>query len=101
MEFGRSSVCACCWERLGSRSKALYSVNEAKEELIRTFIFPGYSSTIKHYQDVVCSGCRRNLYRLKAGGFPSGAWGEKISKVIIRTLFKYLYYIKIYQAYFI
>ena len=79
MELERCSVCACCWERLGSRSKALYSVNEAREEQIRTFIFPRYSTTIKHYPDVVCSGCRRSLYRLKAGGFPSEAWGEKIS----------------------
>ena len=53
MEFERSSVCACCWERLGSRSKALNSVNEAIEEQIRTSIFPGYSSTIKHYPEVV------------------------------------------------
>ena len=75
---------------LGYRSKALCSVNKAIEEQIRTFIFPGYSSTIKHYPDVVCSGCRRNLYRLKTGDFPSRAWGENISKVIIRTLFKYL-----------
>ena len=55
MELEQSSVCACCWERLGSRSKALYSANEAIEEQIRTFIFPGYSSTIKHYPDVICS----------------------------------------------
>ena len=40
---------------LGYRSKALCSVIKAIEEQIRTLIFPGYSSTIKHCPDVVCS----------------------------------------------
>ena len=81
--FDRDTVCCCCcWEQFGFRSKQLYPVNETVEKAMKTFIYPGYSSDVCSYPNMVCSGCRRNLYLLKAGKESRGAWGEKVSKVL-------------------
>ena len=48
---------------------------------MKVFIFEGYSKNEFIYPSVVCSGCKRNLYRLNTGDNARGAWGEKVSKV--------------------
>ena len=86
--FDRSSVCCCCWEYFGLRSKHLTLVNSAIGKTVQTFIYPGYSVDVCSYPSMVCSGCRRNLYLLKAGKQSRGAWGEKVAKVEIFCLIK-------------
>ncbi|XP_023336627.1 uncharacterized protein LOC111707715 [Eurytemora carolleeae] len=79
--FDRSSVCCCCWEYFGLRSKHLTPVNSAIGKTVQTFIYPGYLVDVCSYPSMVCSGCRRNLNLLKAGKQSRGAWGEKVAKV--------------------
>ena len=58
-------------------------MNKNLEEQIQLFIFPGYSMKNECYPSVVCSGCRRNLYRLKKRDSPRGEWGAKVAKVYL------------------
>jgi hypothetical protein len=58
-------------------------MNKTLEEQIQLFIFPGYSMNNDCYPSFVCSGCRRNLYRLKKGDSPRGEWGAKVTKVYL------------------
>ena len=76
-----NGICCCCWTNYGSRSKSLHQVNETIESMMKVFIFEGYSKNEFIYPSVVCSGCKRNLYRLNTGDNARGAWGEKVSKV--------------------
>ena len=86
--FDRSSVCCCCWEYFGLRSKHLTLVNSAIGKTVQTFIYPGYLVDVCSYPSMVCSGCRRNLNLLKAGKQSRGAWGEKVAKVETFCLIK-------------
>ncbi|XP_047136879.1 uncharacterized protein LOC124813624 [Hydra vulgaris] len=79
--FQRNATCCCCWEFFGARSLPLSPVNSTIENLMKLYIYPGYSLEISSYPTVVCSSCRRNLYMIKSGNTPRGSWGEKVSKV--------------------
>jgi len=81
-------VCCCCWEQFGINTKSLRQVNTTVEELMKLFVFPGYSTDIEDYPTAICSYCHRNLYLLKSGGTSRKAWGEKISKVL-RIVYSY------------
>ena len=83
--FDRSSVCCCCWEYFGLRSKHLTLVNSAIEETIQTFIYPGYSVDVCSYPSMVCSGCRRNLYLLRAGKQGMGEKGWRVEEKVQRN----------------
>ena len=74
-------MCCCCWEKFGVNNKALQGVTETVEELMRLYVFPGYSSTVQDYPSKICSNCYRNLYLLKEGKMSRSAWGQKISEV--------------------
>ena len=76
-----NGICCCCWTNYGSRSKSLHQVNETIESMMKVFIFEGYSKNEFIYPSVVCSGRKRNSYRLNTGDNARGAWGEKVSKV--------------------
>ena len=76
-------VCCCCWEQFGINSKSLQYVNSTVEELMKLYVFHGYSKLIGDFPTNICSSCCRNLYLLKTGKNPRMAWGEKISKVKI------------------
>ncbi|XP_065647032.1 uncharacterized protein LOC136076952 isoform X2 [Hydra vulgaris] len=81
-----NSTCCCCWEKYGERSKLLKNINKNLEEQIQQFIFPGYSMNNECYPSVFCSGCRRNLYRLKKGNSPRGEWRAKVEwKTLLRS----------------
>ena len=49
--------------------------------MMKLFVYPGYSLGVFSYPNVVCSGCQRNLYLLRAGKSVRGSWGEKIAKI--------------------
>ena len=74
-------VCCCCWEKFGVNSKSLRNVNSTVEDLMKLYIFPGFSTDIEDYPTTICSNCHRNLFLLKSGKSSRNAWGEKVSKV--------------------
>ena len=86
-----NSMCCCCWEKYGERSKSLKKVNKNLEEQIQLFIFPGYSMNNECHPSAVCPRCRRNLYRLKKGDSPRSEWGAKVAKVYLKGIFNDFY----------
>ena len=80
-ENGNKDVCCCCWERFSSKSKSLLPVNNTVEDLMKLFIYPGYSREVINFPKTICNTCQRNLYRLMKEEGNRGAWNEKISKV--------------------
>ena len=88
-------VCCCCWEKFGVNSKSLRNVNSTVEDLMKLYIFPGFSTDIEDYPTTICSNCHRNLFLLKSGKSSRNAWGEKVSKVCLgfHVILYYIYYI--------
>ena len=60
-------VCCCCWEKFGVNSKALRNVNSTVDDLMKLYIFPGFSTDVEDYPTTICSNCHRNLFFLKSG----------------------------------
>ena len=74
-------TCCCCWEQFGRNKKVLRFVNPAVEDLVKLYIFPGYSTKVEDYPTKVCTNCYRNFYLLKEGKCSRGAWGLKVTQV--------------------
>jgi hypothetical protein len=51
----------------GVNTKALRNVNSTVEDLMKVYIFPGFSIDIEDYPTTICSNCHRNLFLLKSG----------------------------------
>ena len=62
-------------------NKTLRYVNSTVEELMKMYIYPGFSKDVEDFPRNICSNCHRNLFHLKSGKSSRKAWGEKISKV--------------------
>ena len=43
-------VCCCCWESIGINNKTIKDVNETVENLMRTYVFPGYKKLTEAFQ---------------------------------------------------
>ena len=78
---GNKNVCCCCWEQFSAKSKSLLPVNSTVEDLMKLFIYLGYSREVVNFSKTICNTCQRNLYRLMKEEGNRGAWNEKISKV--------------------
>ena len=57
------------------------SAYTAIEELMRMFIFSGFSTQIENFPKTVCGNSHRNAFLLESGGCSRTAWGENIAKV--------------------
>ena len=47
-------VCCCCWEKFGVNSKALRNVNSTVDDLMKLYIFPGFSTDVEDYPTTIC-----------------------------------------------
>ena len=81
-EIDKNAICAVCIENFGINSKYLTGVTEKVETLIKNYVWPVYCKEKLNCPAVICSTCKRSLYKLEKGGtkFLSN-WIEKISKV--------------------
>lgn len=70
--------CGVCWEK--KPKLACVTVNEKVANLIRSHIYPGYSTDIKSHLSNICGTCKTNLFKLNRGE-EKPAWLEKVKKV--------------------
>ena len=58
----RSRICCCC----GSK-KNTSPIGDAGVNLVKTFVFSGYSTEVLSYPTGLCGTCQRQLYKAKKG----------------------------------
>lgn len=75
--LNKAFVCCCCWEQFPVNNKTLRYVNSTVEELMKMYIYPGFSKDVEDFPRNICSNCHRNLFHLKSGKSSRKAWGEK------------------------
>lgn len=83
IKMSPNNTCCCCWESFGvnKAKKSLEPATPRTEELMKLYIFPGFSLEVEDFPKQICTTCARNLFFLNSGQNNRSSWGEKVSKV--------------------